>query len=93
MPPTSTAKVVIHTTPTCPDCRAPRDWLARQDIAFEERDLSNPPIAEVAKTRTGVRVASIAIVGTEIFYGAYESQKPGLIKALGLPTLGLPNSV
>ena len=33
---------------------------------------------------SGVRVAPITIVGDEVFYGTFASQKPRLMKALGL---------
>lgn len=80
----STPHILIYTTPTCPDCHALKRWLSEQGIAYEERDLTDPRIAEEAKARTGVRVAPIAIVGSEIFYGTFHSQKPGMTKALGL---------
>lgn len=76
--------ILIYTTPTCPDCHALKHWLLQQGLAYEERDLTDPGIAEEAKERTGVRVAPITIVGSDIFYGTFQSQKPGLIKALGL---------
>lgn len=77
--------VVIYTTPTCPDCRMLKAWLEREGIAFEERDLTNAEIMAQAKARTGVRVAPITLVGEQVFYGQFLSQKPGLIEALGLP--------
>ena len=77
-------KVIIYTTPTCPDCWALKAWLAREGIAFEERDLSDPKIMAQAKARTGVRVAPITLVGETVFYGTFPSQKPGLTVALGL---------
>lgn len=77
-------KVIIYTTPTCPDCWALKAWLAREGIAFEERDLSDPKIMAEAKVRTGVRVAPITLVGATIFYGTFPSQKPGLTVPLGL---------
>lgn len=80
----STPDLLIYTTPTCPDCRELKLWLARTGIAYEERDLTDPLIAEEAKARTGVRVAPISVIGERIFYGTFPSQKPGLIKALGL---------
>ena len=43
-----------------------------------------PKISAEAKSRTGVRVAPITIVGDEVFYGTFASQKPRLMKALGL---------
>lgn len=79
-----TPHVLIYTTPTCPDCHALKRWLGEQEIAFEERDLTRPEIADEAKARTGVRVAPISIIGSDIFYGTFQSQKPGLVRALGL---------
>lgn len=81
---TDTPQLLIYTTPTCPDCHALKRWLAQQGIAYEERDLTDPLIAEEAKTRTGVRVAPISIVDDQVFYGTFLSQKPGLMQALGL---------
>lgn len=78
-------QVIIYTTPTCPDCRALKTWFDREEIAFEERDLTDPEIMAQAKARTGVRVAPITLVGEEVFYGTFSSQKPGLTVALGLP--------
>lgn len=77
-------KVVIYTTPTCPDCWALKAWLMREGIAFEERDLTDPMIMAEAKARTGVRVAPISLVGEKVFYGTFPSQRPGLTVALGL---------
>ena len=77
-------KVIIYTTPTCPDCWALKTWLQREGITFEERDLSDPKIMAEAKARTGVRVAPITFVGETVFYGTFPSQKPGLTLALGL---------
>lgn len=76
--------ILIYTTPTCPDCHALKRWLSKHRMDYEERDLTDPLIAEEAKAHTGVRVAPITIVGSEIFYGTFQSQKPGLTKALGL---------
>lgn len=80
--------ILIYTTPTCPDCHALKRWLTQQGIAYEERDLTIPRIAEEAKERTGVRVAPITIIGSEIFYGTFQNQKPGIIRAVEL-TQGL----
>lgn len=76
--------ILIYTTPACPDCHALKRWLFQQALTYEERDLTDPRIAEEAKARTGVRVAPITIVGSEIFCGTFQNQKPGLIRALGL---------
>ena len=80
----SSQHVIVYTTPTCPDCRMLKDWLGRAGVAFEERDLTDPAISDEAKTRTGVRIAPITIVGERVFYGTFASQKQGLVEALGL---------
>lgn len=77
-------QVIVYTTPTCPDCRTLKAWLTHQGIAFEERDLTDPAIMEEAKARTGVRVAPITLIGDQVFYGTFVSQKPGVAEALGL---------
>lgn len=85
---TSHPQAIIYTTPTCPDCRTLKAWLSSEGIAFEERDLTNPEIMAEAKARTGVRVAPITLVGDQVFYGTFLSQKPGLTLALGLSSAG-----
>lgn len=74
--------VLIYTTPTCPDCRALKAWLNGQGVAYEERDLTDPVVAEEAKTRTGVRVAPVTMVGDAVFYGTFAQQRPKLVAAL-----------
>ena len=76
--------VTIYTTPTCPDCRALKRWLAERAVPYEERDLSDPAVANEAKARTGVRVAPITFVGEAFFYGTFASQRPQVEAALGL---------
>ncbi|MEG0002282.1 MAG: glutaredoxin family protein [Comamonas sp.] len=81
---TSHPQVMVYTTPSCPDCRLLKDWLEREAIAFEERDLTDPEIMAQAKARSGVRVAPITLVQDQVFYGTFAAQKPGLVHALGL---------
>lgn len=77
-----TEPVLIYTTPTCPDCRALKAWLDGQGVAYEERDLTDPVVAEEAKKRTGVRVAPVTLVGPAVFYGTFAQQRPKLVAAL-----------
>ena len=70
----NTPRILIYSTPTCPYCRALKEGLSQQGIAFEERYLTDPKISAEAKSRTG----------DEVFYGTFASQKPRLMKALGL---------
>ena len=76
--------ITIFTTPTCPDCRALKQWLDNQGIPYVERDLRDPAVAEEAKARTGVRVAPITYVGDKFFFGTFQSQRPRIEAALGL---------
>jgi len=79
---TPPAAVLVYTTPTWPDCRQIKTWLDRNGIAFEERDLSNPAIMNEAKTRYGVRVAPVTVVGDWFTYGTFSDQKPRLERIL-----------
>ena len=76
--------VTIYTTPTCPDCRDLKKWLSERGVSYEERDLTDPAVAQQAKARTGVRVAPITFVGEAFFYGTFASQRPHIEAALGL---------
>ena len=80
------SNIIVYTTPTCPDCRLLKEWLTKNKISFEERDLTDPEIMAEAKENTGVRVAPITLINDKIFYGTFTSQKPQLIAALGLKT-------
>jgi len=77
--------VEIYTTPTCPDCRQLKDWLTVNGVPFGERDLTDPAVAEEAKARTGVRVAPISVIATNVVYGTFVSQRPKLADLLSLP--------
>jgi glutaredoxin len=74
--------VVLYTTPTCPDCHALKAWLTRLGFSFEERDLTDPATMAEAKARTGVRVAPITVIGDQVFYGTFQSQKARIAEAL-----------
>ncbi|AXO19626.1 TPA: glutaredoxin family protein [Providencia stuartii] len=79
---TSQPKITIYTTPTCPDCQLLKEWLVKEQLTFDERDLTDPQIMAEAKARTGVRVAPITLIGEHLFYGTFASQKPNIITAL-----------
>lgn len=77
--------VEIYTTPTCPDCRQLKTWLTLNGVHFTERDLTDPAVAEEAKARTGVRVAPITVIGANVSYGTFASQRQSLADLLSLP--------
>ena len=71
-----TRQVVVYSTPTCPDCRTLKGWLARLGIAYTERDLTDQAVMDEAKRRFGVRVAPITEIGDWFTYGTFEDIKP-----------------
>lgn len=76
------APVMVYTTPTCPDCRALKEWLDREGIRFDERNLTDPAIMDEALERYGVRVAPITVIGDWFTYGTFAKQKSEIEAAL-----------
>lgn len=79
--------VIIYTTPTCPDCWALKAWLAREGMAFEERDLTDPtPVLSEASVgarwRSGFVTDAIA-TDLQDFDGwkAYVAGPPPMLEA------------
>lgn len=79
---TDPADILIYTTPGCPDCAALKRWLAERGLAYEERDLSQPGMADEAKLRCGVRIAPVTVIREQCFYGTFPEQRPRLQNAL-----------
>ena len=75
-------KILIYTSPGCPDCTALKTWLEQQGLAYIERDLSQAGIADEAKSRYGVRIAPISVIGDRFFYGTFADQRPKIEEAL-----------
>ncbi|MHB8921368.1 MAG: glutaredoxin family protein [Halothiobacillus sp.] len=71
-------RVLLYTSPGCPDCAAVRHYLMEHHIDFDERDVSQPGIADEAKSRYGVRVAPITVIRGEAIWGTFAAQKPKL---------------
>lgn len=76
-------KVLIYTSPGCPDCAALKKWLESRGVSYTELDLSQPGVADEAKTRYGVRVAPITVIGDQYFYGTFAEQQPKIDAAIG----------
>lgn len=74
--------IIVYTAPGCPDCAAIKQFLNERGLAFEERDVTRPAVAQEAKTRYGVRVAPITVIGDAFFYGTFQDQRPKLEAAL-----------
>ena len=74
--------IIVYTAPGCPDCSAVKQFLNERGLVFEERDVTRPEVALEAKTRYGVRVAPITVIGNAFFYGTFHDQRPKLEAAL-----------
>lgn len=70
--------VLLYTSPGCPDCAAVRRYLDEHGVAFEERDVTAPGVADEARTRYGVRIAPITVIDGEASWGTFAEQKPRL---------------
>ena len=74
--------VVVYTSPGCPDCAAVKRCLSDHGVACLERDITAPGVADEAKSRYGVRVAPITVIGHAFLCGTFAQQKPSLDQAL-----------
>ena len=77
------AKVLLYTSPGCPDCAAVKRYLEMRGVAFDERDVTAPGVAEEAKSRYGVRVAPSTVIDGGALYGTFAEQKSRLEAAFG----------
>lgn len=68
--------VLLYSSPGCPDCAAVRAYLAARGVAYDERDLSQPGVADEAKSHYGVRVAPITVIDGGAIWGTFAEQKP-----------------
>ncbi|MDD3760650.1 MAG: glutaredoxin family protein [Acidithiobacillus sp.] len=68
-------KIVLYTSPGCPDCAAVKRYLGDRELAFEERDITIPGVADEAKARYGVRIAPITVIGNTFFMALSPSKK------------------
>lgn len=78
----SAPNIQLYTTPTCPDCRSLKGWLDTRSIPYTEHDLTDPTVADHAKSTYGVRVAPITVVDDTVLYGTFASQLPRLRQLL-----------
>ena len=74
--------VVVYSTPTCPHCRAAKDFLAAAGIAFDEINvMEDIEGREDLIERTGQLVVPVIVVGETVVQGF---DRPRLEALLGL---------
>lgn len=73
-------KVIVYTSPGCPDCAAVKNWLKKIGVQYSEIDITAPGKADEAYEKFGVRIAPITVIRDQFFYGTFKDQKPNLEK-------------
>ena len=57
------SKVLVYTSPTCGYCNMVKQYLKQIDVPYEEKDVSDPKIAEEAVTRSGQMGVPVVVIG------------------------------
>jgi len=83
------ARVLLYTSPGCPDCAAVKAWLEARGVAYQERDLSRPEVADEAVRNYGVRVAPIAVIDGRAHRGGFAELRSALERLSRPPTQSL----
>ena len=70
------AEVTIYTLPTCPFCKAAKEYLAAKGVEYDERDISGnqAAMAEMQKISGGARSVPVIAVCTEVLVGFDQSR-------------------
>jgi glutaredoxin-like YruB-family protein len=74
--------VIIYTTPACFYCKIAKEFLRRNGVPFEERDVdANPAYVHELEEKSHQRGVPVIEVGDEIFVGF---DRPAVARALGI---------
>ena len=73
-------KVTIYTSPSCGYCKMLKQYLDQENVDYEEKDVSDPKIAEEAVERSGQMGVPITFVDDQMLIGF---KKDEFDKALG----------
>lgn len=57
------AKVTIYTSPVCGYCKIAKQYFEQINVDYEEKDVSDPKIAEEAVERSGQMGVPIIFIG------------------------------
>lgn len=74
-------EVIIYTSDMCDLCKKLKKFLTAHDIAFDERDVTEPQNAEDLFARSGQEGVPVTVIGSEVIVG-FEPEK--IRKELGL---------
>lgn len=57
------SKVVVYTSPSCGFCTMAKQYLNQIGVEFEEKDVSDPKVAEEAVEKSGQMGVPITFIG------------------------------
>ncbi|MBU8763702.1 glutaredoxin family protein [Micrococcus luteus] len=67
--------VEIYTAPTCPDCKAAKQFLSNHNISFSDHDVSEQLEQDALKKLTGKQIVPTIKIGQKIFIGFAANRK------------------
>ncbi len=68
----STAKVVLYTTPTCPYCIGAKRLLAERSVPYREVDVSDPALRAKIRAQYDWPTVPVVIANGEVIGGFSE---------------------
>jgi glutaredoxin len=67
---------VIYSTPTCPDCKAAKEFFSQHNISFTEHDIAtHPEKAESLEQLTGKKIVPTIVIGEKVLIGFAANRK------------------
>jgi glutaredoxin-like YruB-family protein len=70
------SEVTIYTLPTCPYCKATKEYLAAKGVTYTEHDVasSQANLAEMQKISGGSRSVPVIVICKEVLVGFDQSR-------------------
>jgi glutaredoxin 3 len=79
------AEVVAYTDPNCPHCRRLKDYLARHNVPFENRDVASDAGAAAELKRMNAPGVPVVRVGDDVVVGFDPARLEQALRAHGVP--------
>lgn len=74
-------KIIIYSSPTCSFCTMAKDYFKENNIEYEEKDVSDPNLAQEMLEKSGQTSVPVIEIDGEIIVG-FDKEK--IDKVLGL---------
>lgn len=76
------ARVVLYTQPTCAPCDQVKEFLTRNGVEFETRDVSLDPEALDELTEMGYLATPVTLIGSEAVVGFDQKRLERLLDSM-----------